>query len=95
MSRLKLERLLKIYYLLRSGIRQTQGSLAEATEVSDRNIRDDLAFLRDRYNAPLDYQKNKGWHYTLFTNVLVAMTKRQLLKKPSWIMFLVVRLAGF
>jgi predicted DNA-binding transcriptional regulator YafY len=23
-----------------------------------------LDFLRDRYNAPLDYQKDKGWHYT-------------------------------
>ena len=64
MSRLKLERLLKIDSLLRSGIKQTQPSLAQATEVSDRTIRDDLAFLRDRYNAPLEYKKDKGWHYT-------------------------------
>ncbi|MGL5795143.1 MAG: DNA-binding protein, partial [Waterburya sp.] len=48
-----LERLLKIDSLLRSGLRQTQESLAQATEVSDRTIRSDLAFLRDRYNAPL------------------------------------------
>ena len=59
-----LERLLHIDSLLRSGIRQTQKSLAEATEVSDRTIRDDLAFLRDRYKAPLEYKKDKGWHYT-------------------------------
>ncbi len=59
-----LERLLKIDFLLRSGIRQTQRSLSEATEVSDRTIRSDLDFLRDRYNAPLEYQKDKGWHYT-------------------------------
>ncbi|MGL5834991.1 MAG: helix-turn-helix transcriptional regulator [Waterburya sp.] len=59
-----LERLLKIDSLLRSGLRQTQESLAQATEVSDRTIRSDLAFLRDRYNAPLEYQIEKGWHYT-------------------------------
>lgn len=59
-----LERLLHIDSLLRSGIRQTQKSLAEATEVSDRTIRSDLEFLRDRFLAPLEYQKDKGWHYT-------------------------------
>lgn len=42
-----LERLLKIDALLRSGIRQTHQSLAVATEVSARTIRNDLAFLRD------------------------------------------------
>lgn len=64
MSRLKLERLLKIDSLLRSGIRHTQKSLAEATEVSDRTIRSDLDFLRDRYNAPLETNRQKGYHYT-------------------------------
>ena len=59
-----LERLLKIDSLLRSGTRQTQKSLAEATEVSDRTIRSDLDFLRDRFDAPIEYQKDKGWHYT-------------------------------
>ena len=59
-----LERLLKIDSLLRSELRQTQKSLAVATEVSDRTIRSDLDFLRDRYNAPLEYQKDKGWHYS-------------------------------
>lgn len=59
-----LERLLKLDELLRSGTRQTQSSLAEATEVSDRTIRSDLDFLRDRYHAPLKYQTDKGWHYS-------------------------------
>lgn len=59
-----LERLLQIDSLLRSGIRQTQKSLAEATEVSDRTIRSDLDFLRDRYFAPLEYRRDKGWYYT-------------------------------
>jgi predicted DNA-binding transcriptional regulator YafY len=59
-----LERLLKIDNLLRSYPNQTSVSLAEALEVTDRTIRDDLAFLRDRYRAPLEYSKKKGWHYT-------------------------------
>ena len=59
-----LERLLKIDSLLRSGIKQTQKSLAEATEVSDRTIRSDLNFLRDRLNAPLENNRTKGYYYT-------------------------------
>ncbi len=58
-----LERLLKIDSLLRSGIRQTQKSLAVATEVSDRTIRSDLNFLRDRLLAPLEYQKDRSRSY--------------------------------
>jgi predicted DNA-binding transcriptional regulator YafY len=63
MSR-RLERLLKIDSLLRFSQRQISVSLAETLEVSERTIRDDLAFLRDRYDAPLEYRKNQGWHYT-------------------------------
>jgi predicted DNA-binding transcriptional regulator YafY len=59
-----LERLLKIDLLLRSSKRQTHQSLAAATEVSERTIRNDLAWLRDRFNAPLKYQRNNGWYYT-------------------------------
>jgi predicted DNA-binding transcriptional regulator YafY len=63
MSR-RLERLLEIDRLLRSPERQTAISLGQAVEVSERTVRDDLAFLRDRYHAPLEYQKNQGWYYT-------------------------------
>jgi predicted DNA-binding transcriptional regulator YafY len=63
MSR-RLERLLHIDSFLRSKQRQTCGKLAEALEVSDRTIRNDLAFLRDRYHAPLDFNKKQGWYYT-------------------------------
>jgi predicted DNA-binding transcriptional regulator YafY len=63
MSRI-LERLLQIDQLLRSSKRPTSNSLAEALEVSERTIRSDLNFLRDRYHAPLVYKKKTGWHYT-------------------------------
>ncbi len=29
-----------------------------------RTIRSDLDFLRDCFLTPLEYQKDKGWHYT-------------------------------
>jgi predicted DNA-binding transcriptional regulator YafY len=59
-----LERLLKIDNLLRSYPQQTSVSLSQATEVSERTIRNDLALLRDRFYAPLEYSKKKGWYYT-------------------------------
>lgn len=63
MSR-RLERLLHIDTLLRSKQRQTSDILAEALEVSERTVRKDLAFLRDRFHAPLKFTKKQGWHYT-------------------------------
>jgi predicted DNA-binding transcriptional regulator YafY len=59
-----LERLLELDELIRSRQRHTQSSLAERLEVSDRTVRNDLAFLRDRYGAPLEYNHSAGWHYT-------------------------------
>jgi predicted DNA-binding transcriptional regulator YafY len=63
MSR-QLERLLNIDAFLRSPQRQTSEILAQALEVSERTIRKDLAFLRDRYHAPLEFNKKRGWYYT-------------------------------
>ena len=57
MSR-QLERLLRIDELLRSGKRQTATRLAEALERSERTIRKDIAFLRDRYHAPFGQLSN-------------------------------------
>ncbi|MBW4572161.1 MAG: HTH domain-containing protein [Tolypothrix carrinoi HA7290-LM1] len=59
-----LERLLQIDSLLRTATRQTNVSLAQELEVSERTIRNDLAFLRDRFDAPLEYTPKLGHHYT-------------------------------
>jgi len=64
MSRLQLERLLKIDDLLRKPERQTAQTLADELEVSERTIRDDLAFLKNRLNAPLEFQRTRGHYYT-------------------------------
>ena len=63
MSR-QLERLLEIDRLLRSPEKQTQVSIARMLEVSERTIRNDFDFLRNRFDAPLGYDRNQGWHYT-------------------------------
>ena len=63
MSR-QLERLLQVDSLLRTRQRPTTPSLAEELEVSERTVRSDLAFLRDRFDAPLEYTPKLGHHYT-------------------------------
>lgn len=59
-----LERLLQLDALLRSPERQTTTTLAQALEVSERTIHNDLDFLRDRFSAPLTWTKARGHHYT-------------------------------
>lgn len=58
-----LERLLAIDSLLRAATRQTAATLSTALEVSDRTIYSDIAFLRDRYQAPIEFNQTKGFHY--------------------------------
>lgn len=58
-----LERLLKIDALVRSDEKYTASKLAEELEVSERSIRYDLEFLKDRYHAPLQFTRAKGYHY--------------------------------
>jgi len=64
MSSRHLERLLQIDSLLRTGKRATSASLGKALEVSERTIRSDIAFLRDRFHAPLEFNRQQGYHYT-------------------------------
>ena len=64
MSRIQLERLLKIDELIRKPERQVAATLAEVLEVSERTVRDDLAFMRDRFQAPIKFHRIKGYHYT-------------------------------
>ncbi|MBP0000676.1 MAG: WYL domain-containing protein [Cyanobacteria bacterium SID2] len=63
----QLERLLQIDNLLRDRERHTTKTLARACEVSDRTMSGDLAFLRDRYQAPLKFSRQRGWYYTNLT----------------------------
>jgi predicted DNA-binding transcriptional regulator YafY len=63
MSR-RLERLLALDSLIRKPERQTALTLATALEVSERTIREDLAFLQNRFHAPLKFTRPQGYHYT-------------------------------
>ena len=75
-----LERLLAIDSLIRSSQRQTAKTLADELEVSERTIYSDIAFLRDRYQAPIDSTHEKGFYYTESTWRLpsVALSKGEL-----------------
>ncbi|WP_460194447.1 helix-turn-helix transcriptional regulator [Thermosynechococcus sp. FA-CM-4201] len=61
-----LERLLKLDECLRTRTNQrwTATALGEKLEVSERTVRNDIAFLRDRYHAPIEFSKTRGYHYT-------------------------------
>jgi predicted DNA-binding transcriptional regulator YafY len=63
MSR-RLERLLAIDEMIRSRLRYVTADFATFLEVSKRTVQDDLAFLRDRYHAPIRFDLSSGWHYT-------------------------------
>jgi predicted DNA-binding transcriptional regulator YafY len=60
----QLERVMKLDMCLRSPGRHTASSLAEHLEVSERTVRADIAFLRDRYHAPIECTRQAGYHYT-------------------------------
>jgi predicted DNA-binding transcriptional regulator YafY len=62
---IQLERYLKLDTLLRqTSQRHTAESLGRELEVTERTIRSDLAFLRDRYGAPIVFTRTRGYHYT-------------------------------
>jgi predicted DNA-binding transcriptional regulator YafY len=60
----QLERLLAIDDCIRSPHCYTAKALAARLEVSERTLRADLAFLRDRFDAPLEFNARQGYHYT-------------------------------
>lgn len=58
-------RLHQIDEIIRGGGYPTAKALALALEVSERTVMRDIDFLRDRFNAPLEYDKEHGgWYYT-------------------------------
>ena len=60
MSACSYERLLKIETSCGSLNGRRLKTLADELEVSERTIRDDLAFLKNRLNAPLEFQRTRG-----------------------------------
>lgn len=59
-----LERLLQIDTFLRSEQRHTATSMAEVLGVTERTVRKDIDFMRDRFSAPISSTKVKGYYYT-------------------------------
>jgi predicted DNA-binding transcriptional regulator YafY len=57
------ERVIRLDQLLRNRDRTTAQYLAEELEVSERTIRADITFLKDRLHAPILYGKKQGFYY--------------------------------
>lgn len=64
-DRLKYERFLWFHERVKASTYPNARHLAERFEISPRTAQRDLDFIRDRLNAPLDYDHNKkGYYYT-------------------------------
>ena len=64
-NKVKIHRLLQIDAMIREGTYPNASQLGKKFEVSRSTIMRDLDFLRDRYNAPLEYDPVKnGFYYT-------------------------------
>jgi predicted DNA-binding transcriptional regulator YafY len=57
------ERILQLDTFLRNHERTTAQFLAERLEVSERTVRADIEFLKNRLNAPIKFSRSKGFHY--------------------------------
>lgn len=57
------ERVIRLDQLLRNRDRTTAQHLADELEVSERTVRADITFLKDRLHAPILYSKNQGFYY--------------------------------
>jgi predicted DNA-binding transcriptional regulator YafY len=57
------ERILQLDTFLRNHERTTAQFLADRLEVSERTVRADIEFLKNRLNAPIKFSRSKGFHY--------------------------------
>jgi predicted DNA-binding transcriptional regulator YafY len=57
------ERVIRLDQLLRNRDRTTAQYLADELEVSERTVRADITFLRERLHAPILYGKKQGFYY--------------------------------
>lgn len=75
---LRLARMLQIDAAIRSGSHPTVRTFMDRFEVSERTVRADLAFMRDRCGAPLHHDRRRGgYRYTNPTWSLPAIMVSQ------------------
>jgi predicted DNA-binding transcriptional regulator YafY len=71
---LRLERLLAMDAAIRAGSYPSVSAFMERFEVSERTVHGDLAFMRERLNAPLGHDRARGgYYYTDPTWILPTM----------------------
>lgn len=66
--------MLHIHEAVQSGSSPTVPRLAADLEVSEKSIRRDIEFMRDRLNLPLEFDRQRwGWNYTEAVSAFPAM----------------------
>lgn len=61
---LDLERLLQLDELLRCRERQTAETLALELECNEKTVRTYISYMRDRFDAPIEFSRQQGWYYS-------------------------------
>ena len=62
-EKVRINRILWIDEAIRSGTYPSIEELVRKTEVNERTIERDIEYLRDMYNAPIEYDRKKGGYY--------------------------------
>jgi len=78
----KLERILRMDGIIRSGSCPSVKTFVELFDVSQRTIHGDVEFLKDRLNAPLEYSRSHGGYFYTDKNwklPTLSVTEGQLL----------------
>jgi len=75
---LRLERLLAMDAAIRTSSYPSVAVFMERFEVSERTVRGDLAFMRERLNAPLEHDRAQGGYLSFMTHK-IALNRMPLL----------------
>jgi predicted DNA-binding transcriptional regulator YafY len=62
-DRLQWERVLKIEKRIRDGGFPSRALLAEKLEVTERTVQRDITFMKDRFGAPIGYNRREGGYF--------------------------------
>ena len=76
---LRLERMIAMDAAIRGGSYPSVASFMRRSEISERIVRGDLAFMRERLNARLQYEYRRGDYARPFTSLKIVLNRRALL----------------
>lgn len=75
----RLERMIAMDAAIRANTYPSVRTFIDRFEISERTVRLDLAFMRERLNAPLDHHRSRGNSYRLRSLYKIALIRIWLL----------------